>query len=160
MASKNARVEGLKELKVAFANSGDLVRDIGKKHIRHLAIWTVERTQRQLLNVGAVDTNELIQGMHYTLKTGKKTVRATVKPSKTADRYASAVEHGTKPHSAPISALQGWADRHGVPVGAVWYKIKTEGTEPRHFMRDTFTDTIREADNTARDIGNEFIRRI
>lgn len=49
--------------------------------------------------------------------------------------YAMYVEYGTGPHSVPITALEGWAKRNGVPVGAVWISIKKKGTKPQSFLR-------------------------
>ena len=57
--------------------------------------------------------------------------------------YAPYVEFGTRPHAAPISALQGWADRHGIPVGAVWMSIKRKGTKAQPFLLPSLTANIR-----------------
>lgn len=57
--------------------------------------------------------------------------------------YAPYVEFGTRPHAAPISALQGWADRHGIPVGAVWMSIKKKGTKAQPFLLPSLTGNIR-----------------
>ena len=57
--------------------------------------------------------------------------------------YAPFVEFGTRPHAAPISALQGWADRHGIPVGAVFGSIKKKGTKAQPFLLPSLTANIR-----------------
>ncbi len=57
--------------------------------------------------------------------------------------YAPFVEFGTRPHAAPISALKGWADRHGIPVGAVWMSIKKKGTKAQPFLLPSLTANIR-----------------
>ena len=57
--------------------------------------------------------------------------------------YAPYVEFGTRPHAAPISALQGWADRHGIPVGAVWQSIKRKGTKAQPYLLPSLTANIR-----------------
>jgi len=57
--------------------------------------------------------------------------------------YAPYVEFPTRPHAAPISALQGWADRHGIPVGAVWMSIKRKGTKAQPFLLPSLTANIR-----------------
>lgn len=49
-------------------------------------------------------------------------------------RYSAFVEYGTRPHRPPAKALEGWAARHGVPVGAVLNKIAIKGTPAQPFM--------------------------
>lgn len=56
--------------------------------------------------------------------------------------YAAYVEFGTRPHRAPISALKGWAERHGIPVGAVFGGIAKKGTKAQPFLLPALTDNI------------------
>lgn len=56
---------------------------------------------------------------------------AIVKPKK---KYAIFVEKGTKPHTPPISAIEPWARKKGIPVGAVWQSIRQKGTKANPFM--------------------------
>jgi len=72
-----------------------------------------------------------------------KNVTAKNAVSGTNIDYAPYVEFGTRPHAAPISALQGWADRHGIPVGAVWMSIKKKGTKAQPFLWPAFTGNIK-----------------
>ena len=130
---------------------------VGRSWLRDNAIDGVKSVQKYILNVGAIDTNELVQGFNYDIDRTSKGLQATIKPSAQADKYAWFVEAGTRPHRAPIDALQGWADRHGIPVGAVWYKIATEGTDPRWFARDSFNDEIKP--NVTRD-ANRLLDRL
>ncbi len=60
----------------------------------------------------------------------------------TNDEKAPYIEFGTRPHTAPISALQGWANRHGIPVGAVWTSIKRKGTKAQPFLLPSLTGNI------------------
>ena len=57
--------------------------------------------------------------------------------------YAPYVEFGTRPHKAPISALKGWADRHGIPVGAVWMSIAKKGTKAQPFLLPALVDNVK-----------------
>jgi hypothetical protein len=50
--------------------------------------------------------------------------------------YAPDVEFGTRPHWPPISAIQGWANRHGIPVFLVARKIARYGTKGKFMFRD------------------------
>ena len=56
--------------------------------------------------------------------------------------HAPFIEFGTRPHKAPISALKGWAERHGIPVGAVWMSIAKKGTKAQPFLYPAFTKNI------------------
>ncbi len=72
-----------------------------------------------------------------------KDVKPTVAIVGTNDEKAPFIEFGTRPHAAPISALKGWADRHGIPVGAVWTSIKRKGTKAQPFLLPSLTENIR-----------------
>lgn len=43
--------------------------------------------------------------------------------------YAPFVENGSAPHFPPIAAVQGWADRHGIPAFLVARSIARNGTK-------------------------------
>lgn len=156
MANNSVQIEGLNELRESFNQFDNLLRRHARAFLRDMGNEGVLQSQKDILNVGAVDTNELIHGMHYELDP----LEVTIRPSDEADKYAWFIEHGTKPHRAPIEALRPWAERHGIPVGAVWHKIATEGTDPRYMFQTTFEkfeDTVdREAprfiDNILRDL--------
>jgi len=137
----------------AFARSSDdVLHDIGR--------YTVGRVKAYTLDAGAVDRGELVQGISDHHEHGFDYRQVVVKPSPTADQYATYVEHGTRPHTPPVSALQGWADRHGIPVWAVVRKIQREGTEPRYMWRDTFNDLLGRAEQYARAFAEQIGRRI
>lgn len=154
--SKAIRVEGLDEVIEAFRHADGLLAREGRSYLRDLGIYGVKQAQINILNEGAVDTNELIQGMRYELRG----LTATIRPSDAADKYAVYVEEGTKPHTPPVSALQGWADRHGIPVWAVVRKIAREGTEPRYIFRKTFQDVDNEVDSTIPRFIDNLLRRL
>ena len=71
-----------------------------------------------------------------------KEVTSKVATIGTNDEKAPHVEFGTRPHKAPISALKGWAERHGIPVGAVWGSIAKKGTKAQPFLYPAFTKNI------------------
>lgn len=160
MAKKTFTIEGHEQIIEKFNNSARIVRDVGKFHLRIFGDEIVEEVKRFTLNAGAVDTNEFIQSIHQKTKANSKGVETTIKPSPKADKYTLPLEAGSKPHSAPIEALRGWAERHGVPVGAVWWSIKTKGTKPRWMWRDGFKFAVGKAPSVARDIGDDIVRKI
>lgn len=55
--------------------------------------------------------------------------------------YAGAVQGGTPPHWVPISALVGWANRHGIPAGALQRSIAHKGTQAHPFMEPAWNAT-------------------
>jgi HK97 gp10 family phage protein len=55
--------------------------------------------------------------------------------------YGLFVHEGTKPHWPPVSALQGWADRHGISPYAVAAGIAKHGTRAQPFLRDALEQT-------------------
>ncbi len=133
-------IEGLKEVVRDLENADKVTGKEGVRLLQFLGDWAVGRVKFHTQEAGAIDLGELHGGIHHKLVAFKKLTRTTIKPSPKGDKYAAAVERGTKPHRAPIDALQGWADRHGIPVWAVWHKIATEGTEPRFMWRDTLAE--------------------
>lgn len=158
--SNNVRIEGLQEVINGFRDASSAVGMVGKKHLRDWSIYGVKQVQLHTLNAGAVDTNELIQGIHYDIQQTMTGLESVIKPSPKADKYATYVEHGTKPHTPPVSALQGWADRHGIPVWAVVRKIQREGTEPRYMWRDAFADLQNRVDRELKDFAQELASKI
>lgn len=135
-----ARMIGHKEVIDALKNADKVVNEEGKRFLDELGKWTSGRAKAYTMDAGSVDLGELVQGIHHTTKSVSSGLETTIRPSDAADKYATYVEHGTPPHFPPISALQGWADRHGIPVWAVARKIARDGTEPRWMWRDTFND--------------------
>lgn len=58
--------------------------------------------------------------------------------------YAAYVEYGTRPHMPPVSALEGWAARHGVSPWALAMHIKKFGTREHPYMRPAW-ELVRES---------------
>jgi hypothetical protein len=158
--SDNVRIEGLQEVINGFRDASSAVGMVGKKYLRDWSIYGVKEVQRFTLNAGSVDTNELIQGIHYDINPTTKGLESVIAPSAKADKYAAPVEYGSKPHFPPISALQGWADRHGIPVWAVALKIAREGTEPRYMWRDGFASLENRVDSELDDFADELASKL
>lgn len=51
--------------------------------------------------------------------------------------YALYVHEGTRPHYVPLSAIKGWADRHGIPPFLVQRSIMRKGTKGKPFFKDS-----------------------
>lgn len=54
--------------------------------------------------------------------------------SETGFAYGLAIEHGTRPHWVPISALKPWAEKKGINPWAVQRSIAKKGTKPNPFF--------------------------
>ncbi len=78
-----------------------------------------------------VDLGELRSNIGYTVKDRKNVIEGNILAN---TNYAAYVEFPTRPHWAPREALQGWADRHGIPVYAVQRAIAEKGTLGKPFM--------------------------
>jgi len=146
MPGKTISYEGLDELIQSLERMDDTIDREGRKFLRDLSIYGVKQAQIHILEIGAVDTNELIQGIHYDLSGYGINLESVIKPSDKADAYAAAIEDGTAPHWVPIAALEGWASRHGISPYAVQRKIAREGTEARPYWQPTFDDLEAETD--------------
>jgi HK97 gp10 family phage protein len=77
------------------------------------------------------DLGELRNSIDYVVKDRKKSIDGEISANKD---YAQYVEFGTSPHFPPISALEGWAERHGISPYAVAKSIARKGTTAQPFM--------------------------
>lgn len=154
------RVEGHEEIINAFRNAGTTINLAGRGFLKNLSDYGVNQAHTHILSAGAVDLGELIGGIHYNIQQTGNGLQSTIRPSEAADKYAAAVEYGSRPHWPPIDALEGWASRHGIPAFLVARKIAMEGTEPRYFWRDTFEDLNKEVDSQLPDFADELARKL
>ncbi len=117
----NIEERGFRDLQGRFAKFDQAAQEIQRESLRDLGRRYVDILQEE----APKDTGELREGITFkTYARDKGTeLHITSKAS-----YTVFVARGTKPHGAPISALQGWADRHGIDVWAVWGSIKKHGT--------------------------------
>lgn len=160
MPEKSVIVEGAEEIIASFRGADSLFHRETEKWFRNLSNYAVKQAQIHILNAGAVDTNELIGGIHYEVSTTSNSVQSEIKPSAAADKYAAAVESGSRPHWPPIKALQGWADRHDIPVFLVARAIARKGTKPRYFWRDTWEDLQQKVDREKDDFVENILRQL
>lgn len=82
-----------------------------------------------------VDTGMLknsITGYSEAYGTGDKHIQGVVGSNLS---YAPYMELGAKPHWPPLSALQVWARRHGIPAYVVAKKIAMKGIKPRYYLK-------------------------
>ena len=83
-------------------------------------------------SVGGVDTGALRQSIEPDVQAGVGEITATVG---SALDYSQYVEFDTRPHWPPISALEGWARRHGADPFLVALGISRRGTVGKKFLK-------------------------
>lgn len=119
------------KVKLAFDQAPqDTVRQVANA-IKLIAV-RIERTAKPKV---PVDTGELRGDVRV------REVRELSAKVGTTKKYAVYVHEGTKPHYPPISALTGWARRHGVSPYVVARGIAKKGTKANPFMRDALEET-------------------
>lgn len=158
--SKNFRMEGHQEVINALRNADKVVKYEGTRFLDGLGQFGSDKAKEYTFEAGAIDLGELFSGIHHTTTSRGNEITTTIRPSDKADEYAIYVERGTKPHRPPISALQGWADRHGIPVWAVVRKIELEGTEPRYMWRDAYNDLVEKTESASRSFAKRLAREL
>ena len=117
----NIQVSGLRDVVGRFSRFEQPLLDIRRDELRDLG----RRYVKVLREEAPKDTGKLAQGISFDTYVKPPSVDLRIVSKET---YTIFVLRGTRPHGAPMSALQGWADRHGIPVFLVWRSIKLHGT--------------------------------
>ena len=147
----------MKELQDKIKDFPHAIENAGDAGLRPLAVKTVSGIQSQIHSAPRVDLGKLVEGIHFKKRVIRNGIQYTIKPSKSTDRYAIFVEEDTRPHFPPIQALQGWADRHDIPVYAVAQKIARDGTRGIGMVDKEFNTVISNAQKTANKIGERLV---
>lgn len=105
-------------LKGYIKEATDMVRDEGRKEA------PTDLGKMRNSHVSIVDSAPIPQW-------GRMEVQAV--SSKNAP-YPIFVHEGTKPHFPPIEAIRGWAERHGIPPGALAQSIAKKGTKANPWL--------------------------
>jgi hypothetical protein len=79
-----------------------------------------------------VDTGRMKRSLRFRWGPGGAEVSAR-KP-------AAFVDYGTKPHWPPMKAIEGWAQRHGIPAFLVARKIAMKGTQSTKWFTGAVED--------------------
>lgn len=115
------QVTGLRDVIGRFSRFEQPLLDIRRDELRGMGRRYVKVLQEE----APKDTGTLQKGISFDTYVSKPNVELRIVSKAAHTMY---VLRGTRPHSAPWSALQGWADRHGIPVYLVWRSIKLHGT--------------------------------
>lgn len=83
------------------------------------------------------DTSNLARSITHEVRSTAGSVRGKWGTA-LSPHYGPDVEFGTRPHWPPVSALAGWARRHGTNPYAVAAGIAKHGTKAQPFMRPSF----------------------
>lgn len=161
MPQKHAlSIDGHREIISAFRNADTELNRLGRGYLKNLSDYGVNQSHKHLLSAGAVDTMLLLDSISYDIQQRSRGINSTIQPKGKAAKYAAPVETGSKPHWPPIAALEGWAQRHGIPAYLVARKIALEGTEPTHFWINTFEDLDDEVQNTLDDFSQDILNKL
>lgn len=134
MAELTARIGGLDGL-VARCN-GDMLLGPPLEAMFQQSALEIENRAKAL---APRDLGTLQRSIHHYTGPGPipRFARVTV-----GALYAADVEFGTRPHWPPISALQGWAQRHGIPAFLVARAISRRGTKARPFLMPAYRELV------------------
>ena len=122
------QVSGIKEAVDYFDKIPSLLNKGIAKALNHAA----ESIAKYASEKAPKDTGRMLRGIDVTQKATENNLLAVVAPK---DKYAIFVEKGTRPHFPPVSALEGWAQRHGIPAFLVARAISRRGTKAQPFMK-------------------------
>lgn len=56
--------------------------------------------------------------------------------------YAAPVEFGSRPHTPPFAPIRDWAEKKGLPAGAIWQSIRQHGTKPHPYLKPALDKNI------------------
>jgi len=123
------RISGVKETVVKL-KAYDARKQQGIRRVVAESAFNIEKTAKKRT---PVDTGRLRSSITSDFKDSGFTAE-----TKAAAFYAIYVEFGTSPHFPPVSALRGWAKRHGVNEWAVAKGISKRGTPAQPFLYPAF----------------------
>lgn len=123
------RITGVKET-VAKLKAYDARKQQGIRRVVADSAFSIESKAKGRT---PVDTGRLRSSITSDFKDSGFTAA-----TKAAAFYAIYVEFGTSPHFPPVSALRGWAKRHGTNEWAVARGIARRGTPAQPFLYPAF----------------------
>lgn len=128
------KVKGLKELQAKFENlEGEKFKNQMKRTML-VATGKIKTRARELVPVDrGVLRRSIRDDVRYKIRELKGIIEAK-------EQYASSVEHGTRPHFPPVSALSSWARKRGINPYALAVAISRRGTKPQPFMIPAFEE--------------------
>ena len=127
MPNYKVEVLGLDELTKSFARSPAVVRQYGNEAIKK-SVLTLFGNARE----NAPVDQGFLRGA--AMQTSFKDLIGILENKAP---YAMYVHEGTGPHNVPLAAIQGWADRHGIPAYLVQRSIRRKGTKAQPFFKDS-----------------------
>lgn len=132
MADIDIEVKGLIELQ---RKAEQMVNDLHGAPILDAMRDSVLVIQRDARKNAPVDTGRLRASITPEVHTFNDEVQGVVGSN---IEYAPYMEFGTRPHWPPISAIQVWADRHGISAFLIARAIARRGTKPRRYLQRAF----------------------
>lgn len=150
-------VEGDKELRRALEDTAGSLSKLAQEILQPPAEQTRDKVKQVIEDAPRVDRGVLLEGIRAINRSSRGRAEFVIRPTAAPDRYAIFVEEDTRPHWAPRAALQGWADRHNIPVYAVLWKIAREGTTGIHMFQIAWEELRGQGEAVANKIGQRII---
>jgi len=136
MANSTIEIQGLTELQGRFAEYPRLQAKYVGQALAQSGTILLQFSQLASLATLPQDTGNLRSAFKWQTQgmTGTLYVDPDIAPYAVYVNQNPGDPDRTMPHWPPISALQGWADRHGIPVFLVARAISKRGTKRYPFM--------------------------
>lgn len=150
-------IQGLDTLINRLKRGSKNIGKIAGQGLKPLADDTVSGVKQRITEAPRVDLGVLRDGIYADNQSRTGWAKFVIRPSDQADRYAIFVEENTRPHWPPIDAIQGWADRHGIPAFLVARKISKEGTTGIHMFAEEYKIVLQKAHAVEARIGKRIL---
>jgi hypothetical protein len=130
-------VRGLDRVERGLANAPNTLEDQTRSAMT-ASLLLLEADQRRMV---AQDTKRLLGSINHKITGRGANLTGRVGPSA---RYGYYVEYGRRAGKPPpVSAVAGWARRHGANPFLVARGIGRHGTKPQPFVRPSYTRNVR-----------------
>lgn len=140
------RIEGAERIK---AKAGPQLFAKAVRNFLGKSALVIERRAKELT---PVDTGRLRASFSHSLDAAQVPLWARVGSSV---KYAPFVENDTRPHFPPLSAIEGWAHRHGMIPFLVARAISKRGTKGKHMLKRAFEESQQKIKSLLNQMGRE-----
>ncbi len=132
------------KLDVTIKPSAKLKRNLNAKYLlgdatRDFLEYATSEIQQEAIDTAPMDLGRLRRS--HVVAIEAKPI-PTFGDVRVTEPTGISVHEGTRPHWAPIRALQGWAQRHGINPYALQRAIARRGTRPQPWLEEA-VQTVR-----------------
>lgn len=154
MASVEIRIEGIEKLQAGVA-AGPATLATEVRTAMQAGSILIEGTARSL---APKDTSRLAGSITHAITGGGANLTSKIGPSVA---YGFFVEKGRRPGTPPpVSAIRGWATRHGINPYVLARAIGRRGTKARPYMLPAFNQNVGRVISLFGKIGGVVVKRM